>query len=141
MSLFTASLNSGSNGNCYYVGNHEDAILIDGGISCRETEKRLKRLGLSIRNVRAIFVTHEHNDHIHGVPVLCRKHKIPVYVSEKTLRDSRIDINPQYVVNFSSNIPVQVGSLTITGFPKKEILCLNISMANSDVSWKKMEFY
>jgi phosphoribosyl 1,2-cyclic phosphodiesterase len=70
MSLFVASLNSGSNGNCYYVGTNDDAVLIDGGISCRETEKRMKRLGLSMRKVRAVFVSHEHGDHIHGVPSL-----------------------------------------------------------------------
>ncbi len=44
MSLFVASLNSGSNGNCYYIGNEQDAILVDAGISCRETEKRLRAL-------------------------------------------------------------------------------------------------
>jgi phosphoribosyl 1,2-cyclic phosphodiesterase len=123
MSLFAASLNSGSNGNCYYVGNHDDAILIDGGISCRETEKRLKRLGLSIRNVRAIFVTHEHNDHVHGVPVLSRKHKIPVYISRKTLSETKLDINPSLVVYFSTNVPVTIGELTVIGFPKIHDAC------------------
>jgi phosphoribosyl 1,2-cyclic phosphodiesterase len=118
MSLFAASLNSGSNGNCYYVGDHQDAILIDGGISCRETEKRLKRLGLSIRNVRAIFVTHEHSDHIHGIPVLSRKHKIPVYATARTFRDATLGVQPEFVVNFSSNVPVNIGQLTVTGFPK-----------------------
>ena len=56
MSLFIASLNSGSNGNCYYVGNEHEAVLVDAGISCRETERRMLRLGLSIRKVKAIFV-------------------------------------------------------------------------------------
>ncbi|HRG37433.1 MAG TPA: MBL fold metallo-hydrolase, partial [Bacteroidia bacterium] len=51
MSLFIASLNSGSNGNCYYIGNNEDAVLIDAGISCREVERRLNRLELSISKV------------------------------------------------------------------------------------------
>jgi hypothetical protein len=46
MCLYIASLNSGSNGNCYYIGNDNEAVLIDAGISCRETEKRMKRLGL-----------------------------------------------------------------------------------------------
>ncbi|MVY89979.1 MBL fold metallo-hydrolase, partial [Escherichia coli] len=59
MSLFIASLNSGSNGNCYYVGNSEEAILIDAGLSCLETEKRMKRLGLSLSKVKAIFISHE----------------------------------------------------------------------------------
>ena len=67
MSLFIASLNSGSNGNCYYVGNNNEAVLIDAGISCRETEKRMKRLGLSMHKVKAIFISHEHDDHIYGL--------------------------------------------------------------------------
>jgi phosphoribosyl 1,2-cyclic phosphodiesterase len=63
MSLYITSLNSGSNGNCYYVGNEHDAILVDAGISCRETERRLSRLDLSMSNVRAVFISHEHYDH------------------------------------------------------------------------------
>jgi hypothetical protein len=53
MPLSFASLNSGSNGNCYYVGNQHEAVLIDAGISCRETENRMLRLGLSMLKVKA----------------------------------------------------------------------------------------
>jgi phosphoribosyl 1,2-cyclic phosphodiesterase len=58
MSLFITSLNSGSNGNCYYIGNDTEAVLIDAGISCRETEKRMKRLGLPEfqKNIRYLFI-------------------------------------------------------------------------------------
>jgi len=77
--MFIASLNSGSNGNCYYIGNEHEAVLVDAGISCRETEKRMLRLGLSIRKVKAIFVSHEHSDHINGIPVLAKKYQLPVY--------------------------------------------------------------
>ncbi|WP_317170097.1 MBL fold metallo-hydrolase [Rhodocytophaga rosea] len=45
MDVQICSLNSGSNGNCYYVGTQQEAVLIDAGISCRETEKRMKRQG------------------------------------------------------------------------------------------------
>ncbi|MEN9963736.1 MAG: hypothetical protein RL582_831, partial [Bacteroidota bacterium] len=69
MSLFYASLNSGSNGNCFYVGNDAEAVLIDAGLSCRETEKRMKQLGLSLKKVKGIFITHEHIDHVKGVEV------------------------------------------------------------------------
>ena len=78
MSLFIASLNSGSNGNCYYIGNEREAILVDAGISCRETERRMNRLGLSMQKVKAIFVSHEHSDHINGVTVLSKKYNLPV---------------------------------------------------------------
>ncbi|HEV9036669.1 MAG TPA: MBL fold metallo-hydrolase, partial [Puia sp.] len=59
MTLFIASLNSGSNGNCYYIGNEEEAVLVDAGLSCRETERRMLRLGLPIGRVKAIFISHE----------------------------------------------------------------------------------
>ncbi len=58
MALYLASLNSGSNGNCYYIGNNHEAVFIDAGISCRETERRMIRIGLPMKNVRAIFITH-----------------------------------------------------------------------------------
>jgi phosphoribosyl 1,2-cyclic phosphodiesterase len=74
MQMFIASLNSGSNGNCYYVGNEREAVLIDAGISCRETEKRMARLGLSMQKVKAIFISHEHSDHIRGLAVLAKKY-------------------------------------------------------------------
>jgi phosphoribosyl 1,2-cyclic phosphodiesterase len=118
MSLFISSLNSGSNGNCYYIGNQDEAVLIDVGISCRETEKRIKRLKLSIRKVKAIFVTHEHGDHIHGVPALSKKYQIPVYITHETLQNSTADIKAHLVSPFRAYQPIKVGALTITGFPK-----------------------
>src|ERR1700687_4601122 len=90
MALYITSLNSGSNGNCYYIGNDREAILVDAGLSCRETEKRMRRLGLSFENVRAIFVSHEHDDHIKGIPVIAKKYQLPVYITEGTLQNSRL---------------------------------------------------
>jgi Metal-dependent hydrolases of the beta-lactamase superfamily I len=118
MSLFIASLNSGSNGNCYYISNDDEAVLIDAGISCKETEKRLKRLGLSIRKVKAIFISHEHGDHIHGVGVLSRKHKLPVYITPRTRQLSNIELKEEYTHSFVAYQPVTIGALTITAFPK-----------------------
>lgn len=118
MSLFVSSLNSGSNGNCYYVGNGEDHVLIDGGISCRETDKRLKRLGLSLRKVKAVFITHEHGDHTHGVSSISKKHKVPVYITSGTLNNGRFEIREELIISFKAYEPVTIGSLTITAFPK-----------------------
>jgi len=118
MSLFVASLNSGSNGNCYYIGNEHEAVLIDGGISCRETEKRLLRLNLSIKKIKAIFISHEHGDHIHGVPGLSKKYKLPVYITPPTLRQSGLALESNCVFSFKAYEPVQIGGLTITPFPK-----------------------
>jgi phosphoribosyl 1,2-cyclic phosphodiesterase len=119
MPLSIASLNSGSNGNCYYIGNEDDAVLIDAGISCRETERRMARLELSIRKVRAIFISHEHSDHIRGVEVLSRKHGIPVYMTELTYRQSRMRPDPSLVRSFLAHEPVEIRSLTVHPIPKQ----------------------
>src|SRR5690554_1013593 len=118
MSLFISSLNSGSNGNCYYVGNHQEAILIDAGISCRETEKRMNRLGLSMEKVKAIIVSHEHSDHIRGIAVLAKKFRLPVYITSKTLIHSRLNLDHSLVKTFSAAEEIEVGDLRITAFPK-----------------------
>ena len=118
MQLFITSLNSGSNGNCYYIGNEREAVLVDAGISCRETEKRMQRLGLSMRKVKAIFVSHEHSDHIRGIPVLARKYKLPVYITPDTLYRSRLDLDGVEVLPFTAYEPVQLGNLAVTAFPK-----------------------
>lgn len=118
MSLFVASLNSGSNGNCYYVGNHHEAVLIDAGISCRETELRMNRLNLSMRKVKAIFVSHEHSDHIKGVAGISKKYKLPVYVTPSTLQHRGLRVKKHLIFPFKAHEPVSIGKLTVTGFPK-----------------------
>jgi len=118
MPLYLASLNSGSNGNCYYIGNGKDSVFIDAGISCRETERRMIRLGLPLRNVRAIFITHEHTDHTRGTEVLSQKYGIPVYITGATWRNSRLKLDPLMVNPFITGTPLQIGSLLIDPFPK-----------------------
>jgi phosphoribosyl 1,2-cyclic phosphodiesterase len=118
MSLYITSLNSGSNGNCYYIGNEDEAILVDAGISCRETEKRLKRLGLSMAKVKAIFISHEHGDHITGITVLAKKYQLPVYITAATLTNGRLHLAKNLVVSFEAHEPVTIGALTVTAFPK-----------------------
>lgn len=118
MALFITSLNSGSNGNCYYVGNQQEAVLVDAGISCRETETRMKRLGLSLSTVKAIFVSHEHTDHVRGIPVLAQKYQIPVYITPATLRGCRFRIEKKLLHSFTAHEPVSIGDLRVSAFPK-----------------------
>ena len=118
MSLQIASLNSGSNANCYYIGNKNEAVLIDAGLSCRETDKRMKRLGLDIRSVKAIFVSHEHADHIAGLEVLSKKYRLPVYITHNTLRNCRFEIEKGLTFSFIHNSPVSIGDLSIIPFIK-----------------------
>ncbi len=118
MSLQIASLNSGSNGNCYYIGNDTEAVLVDAGISCRETEKRMRRLGLSLEKVKAIFISHEHGDHITGLTAISRKYRTKIYITPNTLAESRLPLDEELVISFKPNETVQIGSLAVTNFPK-----------------------
>ncbi|HVG41750.1 MAG TPA: MBL fold metallo-hydrolase [Chitinophagaceae bacterium] len=118
MALHITSLNSGSNGNCYYVGNDTEAVLIDAGLSCRETEKRMARLSLSFDKVKAIFISHEHSDHIRGVPGIASKYNLPVYVTHQTLRHCPFTLDKSKVTYFGSNEDICIGGLCVTAFPK-----------------------
>nr|WP_276898093.1 MBL fold metallo-hydrolase [Pedobacter kyonggii] len=118
MALYFTSINSGSNGNCYYVGNDNEATLVDVGLTCKETETRMNRLGLLISKVKAIFISHEHSDHIKGLAVFAKKHKLPVYISTATLKSSRLvlDANNTFSLNHLQHI--QIGDLKISAFSK-----------------------
>jgi phosphoribosyl 1,2-cyclic phosphodiesterase len=100
------------------VGNENEGILIDAGISCRETERRLKRLGLSIKSIRAIFITHEHADHISGLPKLVKRHYLPVYMTALTKGNMRGGWAEIRATTFKSYEPITVGSLLVTPIPK-----------------------
>jgi len=118
MPLFISSIASGSNGNCYYIGNGNEAILIDAGISCRETEKRMARQGLSMQQVKAIFVSHEHTDHIKGLSVLANKYQLPVFLSDGTRAGCRLAIPDRLLHPLADLQRVTVGTLEIISFRK-----------------------
>lgn len=119
MSLFITSLNSGSNGNCYYVSNGNHAVLVDAGISCKETEKRMERLGLSMKDVKALFISHEHSDHIRGVEVMSKKYQLPVYITPATLERSKLKLQAQLVYLFHDHTAICIGDLTVKPFAKR----------------------
>jgi phosphoribosyl 1,2-cyclic phosphodiesterase len=119
MALFITSLNTGSNGNCFYIGNDDEAVLVDVGLTCKETEMRMQRLQLSMHKVKAIFISHEHSDHIKGLPVLAKKYQVPIYITAPTLRGGRQQLPSHLVRNFLAHAPVEIGNLTITAFPKR----------------------
>ncbi|MFZ4456801.1 MAG: MBL fold metallo-hydrolase [Bacteroidales bacterium] len=82
MRLKFLSLASGSSGNCYYLGNSEYGILIDAGIGVRTIKKALKEKDIPFENVIALFVTHDHADHIKSAGVIGEKYYIPVFTTE-----------------------------------------------------------
>lgn len=83
MKIKFISLASGSSGNCYYLGTEKHGILIDAGIGIRTIKKSLKEINLSLSNVLAVFVTHDHADHIKAVGHLGEKYNIPIYSTKE----------------------------------------------------------
>ena len=84
MGLRLSVLGSGSKGNSVYVATRRVNMLIDAGLSARETERRLAEIGASARNLDVILVTHEHIDHVRGLGTLSRRYKLPAYLNRGT---------------------------------------------------------
>lgn len=78
--LIFGTLYSGSSGNAVYISCGSDTILIDAGKSARCAERTMASIGGNMQNVRAIFVTHEHSDHVSALPVLSKKYEMPIYM-------------------------------------------------------------
>ena len=116
--LSFASIASGSNGNCYYIGNESEAVLVDVGLSCRELLRRVERLGLDMNRIRAIFLSHEHSDHISGLTVLSKKYRIPVFSTPGTWQGGRKATPAAGVQFIASNDIIDVGQLRVQAFPK-----------------------
>ena len=76
---------SSSKGNSYYIRGNSSAILVDAGRNLKQLEAAMSANGVSMRDVRAIFVTHEHTDHISALKVLLKKYDIPLYATRGTL--------------------------------------------------------
>ncbi len=110
---------SGSNGNCYYIGNHDSAILVDAGISRRQVLQRMKDKGLNPSKIRAIFISHEHADHYRGVRVLSNHLNVPVYMSPVAFDKSWHPSRPSSITAFEPGDVVEVGNFTIHTFLKQ----------------------
>jgi phosphoribosyl 1,2-cyclic phosphodiesterase len=112
------SIASGSSGNCIYIGNEDTHILIDTGISGKRIEAGLNSIGLSGKDMDAVFVTHEHLDHISGLGVFSRKWNVPIYATAGTVHGiqqtkSVGEIEPDLYEIFHKYEEIHVGTLTI----------------------------
>jgi len=119
-----AILASGSSGNCMVVSDGETTILIDAGISCKQMTERLGVLGIAPESISAICLTHDHIDHIGGIPVFCKKYKTPIYASMGTReaaayrlkQEKNFDEAEAEWIEFAPSDDMEIGSLTIKSF-------------------------
>ncbi|WP_263260777.1 MBL fold metallo-hydrolase [Pseudomonas entomophila] len=94
-----AVLGSGSQGNGTLVSSGSTLVLVDCGFSLRETERRMALLGVHPAQLKAVLITHEHADHVHGVELLSRRYNVPVYLSEGTRSGLRKPVLPARLVH------------------------------------------
>ncbi|MBF0224711.1 MAG: MBL fold metallo-hydrolase [Desulfobacterales bacterium] len=117
MGSFTISvLASGSKGNCIYISNGESSILVDCGISAIQIEKQLVEKGFNPNNLDAIIISHEHDDHIKGLNPFSNKFNIPVFITEKTKKASKLQ-NLDNVRYFEYGKSFYAKNLKIDPFP------------------------
>lgn len=115
------SIASGSSGNCIYIGSDNHHILIDAGISRKRIMEGLEKIDLSIKDIDAILVTHEHADHIGGLGVISRKDNLPIYASNGTIKGIKASTSlgkmpDDIYVNVNANEDFIIGDLTIHPF-------------------------
>ena len=120
MQLQFCPLFSGSSGNAIYIGTDKTKILVDAGVSGAKVTAELAKIGVSMSEIRAILVTHEHADHISGVGVLSRRHHIPVYASLGTwaaMAGKLGEIDAGCRIQFEAGEDFSIGDLDIRPFP------------------------
>jgi phosphoribosyl 1,2-cyclic phosphodiesterase len=122
MGLEFCSLSSGSSGNCYYLGNGFQGILIDAGISAGSIKSFLKDINVSIQTIMGVLITHNHTDHIRGLSVLARRNHLPVFTSEKVWKSIltppiMLDLSPDCVRTIPLQQKFHLAGFDIEAFP------------------------
>lgn len=115
------SLGSGSSGNATLVkgrsGTTATRVLVDCGFTQRELTARLTRAGLAASDIDAIFVTHEHGDHVGCALAFARRHRIPVWTSRGTWRAMGEVGEPMELLRFARDgEAIAIGDLQLTPY-------------------------
>jgi len=110
-------LGSSSRGNCTYINFEGSKILVDAGLSTKIIKHRLAEFKTCLSEIKAVFITHEHTDHINGLKGILKKHDIPVYCTRFTAQaiEETLKISPEFYI-FSPSDPFRFNSFTIEAF-------------------------
>jgi phosphoribosyl 1,2-cyclic phosphodiesterase len=120
MKLNFCSLSSGSSGNCYYLGNEFNGILIDAGISASAIRKFLKDMDISMQTIMGVLITHNHTDHIRGLEVLTRKNNLPAFTTDnvwKSILSPQNNISRECIRKIPLQQKFQLAGFDIEAFP------------------------
>jgi phosphoribosyl 1,2-cyclic phosphodiesterase len=117
MSVRVCILGSGSKGNCTFLATEKTRLLIDAGLSCRETYARLAAISEPADGLDAVVISHEHTDHISGLRMLALEGKLPIYVSRPTRDVLSWDTRIQSFEYFAASEKFTIGDIEVTPFP------------------------
>ncbi len=112
-------LASGSSGNAAFLATENTRILVDAGLSMRELRKRLASIGESLDTIDAILITHEHSDHVSGLPVLARQKSIRAVIYMTRLAAPAIDWGatpPARLEPFQAGASLRIGDIEVQSF-------------------------
>ncbi len=109
-------LGSGSSGNTTLVSDGTTHILVDVGLSGRETARRLRECGLEPDKISAIVISHEHGDHCRGVGPFAKNLDIPVFMTEAALACSGLSLDSRKFQRISSGESFDINGILFTGF-------------------------
>jgi phosphoribosyl 1,2-cyclic phosphodiesterase len=113
-----SALGSGSSGNCFFIKNKNEAIIIDCGISAKQICERLDKIKQSAEKIKGIFITHEHTDHVKGADVFARKFNIPIFATKATMLNSNLCSNPKLINEIKNDEEISLAGMKIQAFPK-----------------------
>ncbi len=113
-----SSLASGSRANATYLSDGETHLLVDCGLSARETTERLAAIGVSPESIEAIIVTHEHSDHVAGIPIFAKKYGCRVYSNRPTRKGADFDrrLKSELLEEFETGERFHVGGIAFDPF-------------------------
>ncbi len=136
MTFTVYTLASSSKGNSIYVRLGDDEILIDAGISCKRLSDALKSIDTDISRIKAIFVTHEHSDHVSGLETVAKKYGIPIHITEPSARAYLCSSKTASAASVAIIHPIlfeeSVGALTVRSFATPHDSAASVGYVISD---------
>ncbi len=117
--IYFCSLASGSSGNCQYIATSTTGILLDAGLSGKYIQNGLNHIDAEISNLKALFITHEHSDHIKSAGILMRKFGLTLYITKATFEKIEVKLGKfsmDKVVFIEKEKDITVGDIVVRPF-------------------------